>query len=73
MFNRLYIAPCPVLSDPFRGSVNISTNGAVTTATYVCEDTYTLSGNETRICEENGEWSDSEPSCGMIYIYIFLF
>ena len=34
-------------------------------ATYTCNDGFIISsGNGTRTCEANGEWSGSEPTCG---------
>ena len=34
-------------------------------ATYTCNDGFVISsGDDTRTCEANGEWSGSEPTCG---------
>ena len=34
-------------------------------ATYTCNDGFAISsGDDTRTCEANGEWSGSEPTCG---------
>ena len=32
-------------------------------ATYMCNDTFYLRGNMTRICQNNGMWSDEAPMC----------
>ncbi len=44
------------------------------TATYTCDDGYTLTGDMTRICLADGMWSGAAPTCdGEIhsnYMYI---
>lgn len=33
-------------------------------ATYTCNDGFIISsGNDTRTCEANGEWSGTDPTC----------
>lgn len=54
---------CPLLSDPVQGIVSVTTNGAVTTAKYTCSSNKTLTGSDTRICQSNGTWSGTPPSC----------
>ena len=55
---------CEDLPDIFRGSVSLSGNSVGSTATYVCVQGYELVGDEVRICQNTGEWSGTEPSCG---------
>ena len=33
------------------------------TAIYTCDDGFLLAGTDTRICQSNGNWSNTEPSC----------
>ncbi|KAL4229789.1 hypothetical protein ACF0H5_010180 [Mactra antiquata] len=56
-------APCPELQAPSKGTVTISTNGAITTANFTCDGNNTLSGNQSRICQDDGTWSGQQPSC----------
>ena len=55
---------CGSLMDPENGQVNLM-NGTVfqSQATYNCNESFTLSGNTTRICQSSRQWSGSEPTC----------
>ena len=55
------VTDCSSLSDPPSGHVSYSGND--TTANYTCDSGYTLNGNGTRVCQTNGMWSGSAPSC----------
>ena len=59
---------CETLDDPENGQVNVS-NGAVTgaMATYACDEGFILDGPETRVCDDEGRWSGSEPECRRTY------
>ena len=63
---------CPVLSDPIGGSVTVSASDDAivpgTKAIYSCDDQHQLSGHSTRECQEDGTWSESEPTCEGTYI-----
>ena len=56
---------CGPLSDPLKGSVHIYNNQTVfeSIVTYTCDTGYVLDGADTRICQANGMWSGTEPSC----------
>ncbi len=44
----------------------VSTSSGTTfmnTATYTCDDGYTLNGVSTRTCQANGTWSLTAPTC----------
>lgn len=34
-----------------------------TVLTFFCNNSYVLSGNEMRTCQQNGEWSGKQPIC----------
>ena len=53
-------------------TLNTTTNGQVShpngttfgqTATYSCNTGYNLVGDSTRMCQADGMWSGSEPTC----------
>ena len=60
---------CAGLSNISNGDV--STNGLSTgsTATYSCNGGFTLVGDTTRTCQDNGTWSGSEPICESVGEY----
>ncbi len=69
-------AICPELPTLTNGMISYSPNnvmirrdGAI--ATHSCDTGYTLSGGQTRTCQENGDWSGSEPACNREYTVIF--
>ena len=44
----------------------VSTSSGTTfmnTATYTCDDGYTLNGTSTRTCQASGTWSLTAPTC----------
>ena len=46
LINILYLlATCPIPLSPDGGEVSVQTDGAVTTANYICADKYTLSSS----------------------------
>ncbi|WAQ98671.1 SVEP1-like protein [Mya arenaria] len=57
---------CPAVTAPSGGTVTISTDGAVTTASYTCTDQYSLAGPQTRVCQTNHTWTDEDPTCTCI-------
>ena len=54
---------CGPLSDPLNGSVDINQTVFESIVTYTCDTGYVLDGADTRICQANGMWSGTEPSC----------
>ena len=53
------------LSSPTNGHVNSTTTfGSV--ATYSCDNGYRLSGQSMTICQADGTWSGSEPTCKIV-------
>ena len=57
-------ATCQSLSTPPGGSLNLSSDGIVTTATFACEVGSALLGVGLLTCQSDGTWDQLEPSCG---------
>ncbi|MGC4118128.1 MAG: hypothetical protein QM765_26975 [Myxococcales bacterium] len=54
---------CPTLEDPTNGSVTPKSGTAGASATYACQAGYTLTGEATRQCQNDGTWSGAAPAC----------
>ena len=56
---------CGDLSDPENGLVNISSTLRGGMAIYSCDEAggYVLVGTMSRLCQEDGMWSDQAPIC----------
>jgi hypothetical protein len=57
---------CPALTAPANGSVTAAVGVEDEVATYSCEGGFVLTGNggaSTRVCQSDGTWSGSDPSC----------
>ena len=52
-----------MLPDISGGNVLYLTDGAVTYATYTCDDQYDLYGSQSRTCQADHTWGGEEPSC----------
>ena len=39
-------------------------------ATYMCNDSFMLTGTDTRTCQADGTWSGDNPTCGESEWYI---
>ena len=60
----LYIAvPCGNLSSPVNGLVTVNGSTFGSQANYNCSEGYVLNGNSSRLCQADGQWSGSEPTC----------
>jgi len=62
------VITCPVLTDPDNGMVDCSLgpDGIPTegdTCAYTCDDGFIVSGSSDRICQSDGTWTGSEPTC----------
>ena len=74
--SRWYIEPtnplslaidCGDLDDPPNGQVTLTGTTFGSMATYECDSGFTLVGNQVRTCEDDGNWSGTEPICdGML-------
>ena len=61
---------CPPLVPPANGAVTQSGLLAGDIATYTCNAAYELMGNDTRVCDSNGIWTNSVPVCTRKYMYL---
>ena len=61
---HLTVVDCGNLTNPTNGQVNHTAGTTFgQTATYSCDTGYTLEGDNSRICQADGMWSGSEPTC----------
>lgn len=67
------IVTCDDLPNPPKGNVVQSDNTVGSTATYTCFDGYELLGEDTRICQDDGDWSGDEPLCIRKWVDKFIF
>ena len=74
-FMRLKITPtshiaisCESLSDPANGMVSLVSESTSLIAEYECNPGYYLTGNASRKCDCNGQWSGSDVTCEGIII-----
>ncbi len=51
------------------GQVSTSGTTFMMTATYTCDDGYTLNGGNIRTCQANEMWSGSDPTCDRKFKY----
>lgn len=59
----LAVFTCSSLDDPANGQVVTTGFEVGDTATYICNEGYSLQGQEMRQCQSNGVWSGSAPFC----------
>lgn len=57
------VVDCGNLPDPENGMVDISSTYRSSVATYSCDEGYFVVGVVSRLCQEDGMWSDQEPIC----------
>ena len=66
--------PCGNLSSPANGRVRIDGSTFGSQANYSCSEGYVLNDNSSRMCQADGQWSGSEPTCeGMPLICVVKF
>ena len=62
-----YIAiMCATLSNPGKGQVAVNNHTVGSIATYTCNNGYNITGENLRLCEQNGttgQWTPEEPTC----------
>ena len=67
------LALCPDLVDPVNGTVMMTGKSVGDTATYSCNNGFSLSGVHMVTCQGDGEWSDSPPTCVAFRMCILIF
>ncbi len=60
---------CPELFSPDNGLVTFTSRRPGSGATYTCDSGYIINGNERRVCQPDGSWSNSEPTCSRMSQY----
>ena len=61
---------CAQIVDPDSGSVSVSSDGSVSTAVFSCASGYHIVGDALSVCDDNGSWNSTSPTCG-ICLYMF--
>ena len=56
-------ALCDNITTPDNGSVVVSGYSESSTATFSCDEGYSLNGSEILHCGSDGQWSQDEPTC----------
>ena len=71
VFSLLTAVDCGNLTDPANGQV-IHPGGTTfgQTATYSCNTGFNLVGNSTRMCQADGMWTASTPTCERMLLLI---
>ena len=59
---------CPLLTGPNNGAINCSLgdDGVPSyddTCSFTCNTGYNLTGSDTRVCQNDGNWSGKETMC----------
>ena len=62
-FHNCITAACDALQNVVGGSVQLKTDGIVTVAELNCEDGYSMAGDSTISCRNDGTWNMSQPTC----------
>lgn len=62
-FYFFLVVACGSVSDPRNGYANHAGIEYTDTVLYNCNTGYMLRGHETRICDENGNWTGQPPLC----------
>jgi len=58
------VIDCGPLSDPINGTVEFTISTILgSQAFYRCMEGFLLNGNGVRMCQENGTWTGSDPTC----------
>ena len=63
------VVDCGDLDPPPYGNVSLNSTFYQSLATYYCITGYNLTGNSTRYCQANGQWSGEDPVCESKHYY----
>jgi hypothetical protein len=64
-----FTVKCPILEAPNSGYINITSDGSVTIAMFVCDQGYYIDGSSDVTCGTDGTWSAVMPTCSKIYMF----
>ena len=59
----VHLGECSELANPTNGAVSVTSVTQGSIATYSCNSGYYLNGSFNRICQANGTWGGSDPTC----------
>ena len=66
-YQLVYAALCPPLTNPDNGVINCSLGddgpSYEDTCSFTCNTGYKLTGNDTRICQSDRNWSGTDSVC----------
>lgn len=60
---QMTVVRCTILPKPANGIVTITGTIVGSKATYTCDRGFELIGESTRLCNDVGTWSGTEPTC----------
>ena len=60
------VVDCGLPGDPPHGSVSLTSTTLGSVATYSCATGYTLAGTSKRICQADGAWGATAPTCNIV-------
>jgi len=66
--NNIALVPCPSLTDPNNGVITCSLGedrvpSFEDTCSFTCSTGYELTGSDTRTCQSDGSWSETDDVC----------
>ena len=62
-----YLGYCDEPETPANGDKVVNGNLEGDTVTYSCNNGFNLSGDASRTCRSNGEWSGTQPKCNRTF------
>ena len=63
LIHIITVVQCPTLTAPDDGMVFCTGDDVGDTCTITCDDGFELSGSETRTCQSDGTWSETDTTC----------
>lgn len=63
---------CESLLSPINGHVSFTDLVVYSVATYECDRGFGIKGAVTRMCQKDGTWSGSQPTCERMYLPIYM-
>lgn len=67
-----WITDCGPVANIVNGAISYS-SGTIygSTVTYSCSDGYEVTGVSSRVCQSSGSWSDSQPECTILGMFLY--